>query len=61
MDYSATDKHKTILNRVNAASSIVEAVAARWANAAAVTSVAVQTQTGTFSSGMTLALYGVAA
>ena len=58
MDYSATDKHKTILNRVDAASSIVEAVAARWANTAAVTSVKVQTTTGTFSIGTTFSLYG---
>ena len=59
MDYSATDKHTTILNRVNAASSIVEAVAARWANTAAVTSVKVQTTTGTFSIGSTFSLYAL--
>jgi hypothetical protein len=61
MDYSATDKHKTSLNRIGAAGSLAGAVAARWANTAAVTSVRLQTQSGTFNSGNTFNLFGVIA
>jgi hypothetical protein len=61
MDYSATDKHKTILTRGNGTSDAVIAFANRWANTAAVTSVAASTLTGTFNSGTTISLYGVIA
>ena len=61
MDYSATDKHKTALwrNQYDAfgATSRVEAFAGRWANTAAVTSVAV---VAALASGSTFALYGIA-
>jgi hypothetical protein len=60
MDYSATDKHTTILTRTgNAAQSEVAAYAARWANTAAVTSVLLSPASGTFSTGSTFNLFGV--
>jgi hypothetical protein len=58
IDYSATNKHKTILTRANATSDFVVAFANRWANTVAVTSVSAQTATGTFSLGSTFNLYG---
>lgn len=60
MDYSATDKHKSVLLRTNLASGGVGAVAARWANTAAITTLLVVGNGGTLSSGTTLALYGIA-
>lgn len=59
MDYSATDKHKTVLERGNRAGGSVAASAARWANTAAITSVQINTGSGTFSAGSTFSLYGV--
>jgi hypothetical protein len=62
MDYSATDKHKTILNRFsNAGQSEVVAYAHRWANTAAITSLSLIARTGTFSSASTFNLFGVIA
>ena len=60
MDYSATDKHKTSLLRFNNASTNgpVQAQALRWANTAAITSILIYN--GTFLSGSTFALYGIA-
>jgi hypothetical protein len=62
MDYSATDKHKTVLARHdgnNAAETT--ATASRWANTAAITSVVVVNTGGNFNSGSTFSLYGVIA
>jgi hypothetical protein len=64
MDYSATDKHKTILQRMNAPSNAVWAIASRWASTSAVTSVsfnAPDSGSKTFNSGSTFSLYGVIA
>lgn len=63
MDYSATDKHKTVLSRNNVAGAGVDAFANRWANTNAITQVAFIVATGgaTLSSGSTLSLYGVIA
>jgi hypothetical protein len=60
MDYSATDKHKTLLSRSNQGATLVIAYSARWANTAAITSVEVLALTNAFASGTTLALYGIA-
>ena len=61
MDYSATDKHKTILGRHSNAANEAGAHAGRWANTAAITSVTVLTASAaTYSSGTTFALYGIA-
>lgn len=64
MDYSATDKHKTILSRANnnnTAGPSVEMTASRWANTAAVTAVQVYVLSNNFASGSTFSLYGVIA
>ena len=60
MDYSATDKHKTMLSRGNKAGNIVSAIASRWANTAAITSIAINAPGSSFNAGSTFELYGVA-
>jgi hypothetical protein len=59
LDYSATDKHKSVLVRTNSNANAVRAIAGRWANTAAVTSVTVTFPSGSFSIGSTFFLYGV--
>jgi hypothetical protein len=59
MDYSATDKHKTLLARSNGSGTQVQGHASRWANTAAITSFVVS-NAGTFSTGTTFNLYGIA-
>lgn len=61
MDYSATDKHKTFLTRSNNAGNGVTALANRWANTAAVTSVQVIGESQNIRTGSTVNLYGVIA
>jgi len=61
MDYSATDKHKTVLARTNKASSHTGAVAGRWANTAAITTLLVQPDSFSWAAGSSFALYGIAA
>ena len=62
MDYSATDKHKTLLSRGNQDDGWVTAFAARWANTAAITSVSVLANASgvVFYAGTTFSLYGIA-
>jgi hypothetical protein len=57
MDYSATDKHKTVLSRSNIPTSTVDANVGRWANTAAITSVNIFG--GTLASASTVSLYGI--
>lgn len=62
-DYSATDKHKTVLSRSDIASGTYPATtasASRWASTAAVTSFTLGTGGNTFSIGSTFTLYGIA-
>lgn len=60
MDYSATDKHKTILARLNPSQLFVSASASRWANTAAVISLTfINQDSSNFSAGSTFALYGI--
>jgi hypothetical protein len=62
MDYSATDKRKTMLVRNNVSGTGVEAQAVRWANTAAITSITVITSGGAgFAAGTNVSLYGVIA
>jgi len=64
LDYSATDKHKSLLIRLdNAATADVGTWmnASRWASTSAVTSFVIYPGSGSFTSGSTFALYGVAA
>jgi hypothetical protein len=64
MDYSATDKHKTILARTTAANYGTTAYAARYASTSAINQITISA-TGpaarTFSIGSTFSLYGVIA
>jgi hypothetical protein len=65
MDYSATDKHKTILIRENQPSGSTyndtAMLANRWANTAAITSISFIYSSGNLNAGTTVALYGVSA
>jgi len=63
MDYSATDKHKTVLSRNSVAGGGVDAFANRWASTSAINAVEVRVSTGgqSFATGTTLSLYGVIA
>lgn len=63
MDYSATDKHKSVLTRsgVNTGSLQVHMMASRWASTSAITSLRVFTYSGSMNAGTTISLYGVAA
>jgi hypothetical protein len=60
MDYSATDKHKTVLARSASNGDQVKMSATRWANTAAINKIEiVPTPSGRpFSIGTTLSLYG---
>jgi hypothetical protein len=59
MDYSATDKHKTFLVRSNITANNTAAHAVRWANTAAITTVAVEAISTTWAVGTTFGLYGI--
>lgn len=62
MDYSATDKHKTVLYRNNAigATAQVLAGAGRWANTNAINTIKLEGfSTAQFETGTTFALYGI--
>lgn len=61
LDYSATDKHKSLLIRNADAGYVVEMMAARWASTSAVTAVKLYPGAGNFVSGSTFTLYGVSA
>jgi len=62
MDYSATDKHKTTLSRGSqAAGRGVAAWGSRWANADAVTTIAIYHEGGDYPSGVTFSLYAIEA
>lgn len=58
MDYSATDKHKSWVSRLSVSSNASSLIAGRWANTAAITSIAF-TLPGTWSAGSTFTLYGI--
>lgn len=61
MDYSATDKHKTILSRASFGAATVIAYAGRYAQTTAVTTVALICGSGTtFAAGSSFNLYGIA-
>lgn len=61
MDYSATDKHKTVLQRITNASLTTSAPITRWASTSAITSIEVATTSDTFNAGCTFNLYGIEA
>jgi hypothetical protein len=63
LDYSATDKHKSMLGRTNRAAGAVDMHAGRWASTAAVTSITLLPYTGgyTWLAGSTFLLFGILA
>jgi hypothetical protein len=63
LDYSATDKHKTVLSRGNSlGGSYVRAASNRWTNISAIQSIVCVVDTGAnFNSGSTFSLYGIEA
>jgi len=62
MDYSATDKHKTVLSRLNNTAVLTGMGAGRWASTTAVNSIQFAALNGTsFAAGSTFALFGVVA
>ena len=59
MDYSA-DKHKSVLSRGNSSGNVV-ALAGRWANTSAITSISIiEAFSAGFTAGDTFYLYGIA-
>jgi hypothetical protein len=59
LDYSATDKQKTFLSRATNASRGVDAVAARWANTSAITTIRLFYEVGNITTGSRFDLYGI--
>jgi hypothetical protein len=60
LDYSATDKHKTLLSRTSSSQGI-DACAGRWPSTSAITSVTVYPYAGSFDIASTFSLYGIEA
>jgi hypothetical protein len=64
MDYSATDKHKTVLSRSNSFPGLYTLMmAGRWASTSAINQISISTfgAGGSVRAGSTISLYGVAA
>lgn len=62
LDYSATNKHKTLLARYNQATGSFPAVgmsAGRWANTSAITTILLNMNADNFPSGSSFYLYGI--
>lgn len=61
MDYSASNKHKVVLSRHNNSAGEVSMSVSRWANTAAVNQVNLKIlPSGSFKSGSTFSLFGIA-
>jgi hypothetical protein len=60
MNYANTATNKTALIRGNAASSQVDAHVGLWRNTNAITSITLFPSSGTYSTGSTFSLYGIA-
>ena len=60
LDYSATDKHKTVLARYGDAAAGTIAVAGRWANTSGITSIEVYATGASWNVGTSIYLYGIA-
>jgi hypothetical protein len=59
MDYSATDKHKTILSRGDQGTGFVVMYGSRWSDTAAITSIQIGTDSPNFNTGTIFTLYGI--
>ena len=60
MDYSVTDKHKTVLTRRDRADSATQTRANRWADTSAINTIAITTPSNNYAAGSTFYLYGIA-
>ena len=60
MDYSTTNKHKTVLGRSNNSAVSVSAIVTKWSNNADITSIQLLTSSSSFAVGSTFNLYGIA-
>jgi hypothetical protein len=60
MNYSNTTTYKTALSRTNNAGTGLDASVGLWRNTAAITSITLFTDVGTFTNGSTFTLYGIA-
>jgi hypothetical protein len=63
MDYSATNKHKTVIHKwqtptTTTSGSILQIRSSRWANMAAITTLRLGTSAGSYATGTTFSLYG---
>lgn len=61
MNYANTTTYKTIIGRSNNASIGVDAYVGLWRSTSAITSLSIQPDTGTISTGSTFTLYGIKA
>jgi hypothetical protein len=59
-NYSNSTTYKTVLSKESTAGSVVQTFVGLWRSTAAITSIEFLPHTGTFSSGMTFTLYGIA-
>jgi len=59
LDYTQTNKHKTIISRADNQAVGTEVLSNRWASTVAITSVSILTSTGNWAIGSTFALYGI--
>jgi hypothetical protein len=60
MNYSNSTTNKTVVARANNAGNQLNALVALWRNTAAITNVTVDAIFGSFNSGTTVSLYGIA-
>lgn len=58
-DYSATDKHKTLLTRMDWSSVSTAAHAARWASTSVINQIEIYSWSPQYNSGSTFYLYGI--
>lgn len=61
MEYSATNKHKIVLNRSDVSTNGTEALSNRWASNSAITSINIITDGNNWAVGSTFCLYGIEA
>jgi hypothetical protein len=61
MDYSATDRHKTMIWRADDAAQNTLAIVGRWASTNAITKIDLSANVTTWLAGSTFSLYGVVA
>lgn len=61
MDYSATDKHKSVLYRNNVVNNTTVMGAGRWASTSAITSISLTAYSNSYAAGTTVELFGIKA